>query len=194
MGRLTEIGLKHGTDKAYDHNFTDVYEDYFKKYTNPIILEIGVYNGASMETYNEYFDYKCTITGVDNGEQLRYVSTHPNISIVIADQSRPEELANKVGDMFDIIVDDGSHFVEHQINCFEALKYKVNKGGIYIIEDLHACYHTFYNPKGITHTVDYLLNLKKNLTDNIKSISIFSDVPLEVVTNLNHITSVIEFY
>jgi hypothetical protein len=194
MGRLTEIGLKHKTDKAYEHSFTEVYEDYFTKYNNPKILEIGVYNGASMETYNEYFNYECTITGIDNGEQLGYASTHPNISIVIADQSRPEELASRVGDAFDIIVDDGSHFVEHQINCFEALKHKVKKGGIYIIEDLHACYHPFYNPNGVTHTVDYLLDLKKNLPSSIKNITIFSDVPLEAATNLSHITSVIEFY
>lgn len=194
MGRLTDLGIKHGTDKAYEHNFTDVYEDYFKKYSNPRILEIGVYNGASMETYNEYFNYKCTILGIDNGEQLRYASSHPNILITLADQSNPEHLASQVGTGYDIIVDDGSHFVEHQINCFEVLKDKVNKGGIYIIEDLHACYHEFYNPKGLTHTVDYLLNLKNNLPDNIKAITIFSDVPLKQATNLSHITSVIEFY
>jgi len=194
MERLTEIGLKHNTDKAYEHSFTEVYEGYFKKFTNPSILEIGVYNGASLNTYNEYFDYKCTIIGVDNGEQLRYTPTHTNISVVIADQSQPEELANRVGEAFDIIIDDGSHFVEHQINCFEALKSKVKKGGIYIIEDLHACYHPFYNPKGVTHTVDYLLELKKNLPEGIKDLNIFSDVPLDQVTNLSHITSVIEFY
>ena len=192
MGRLTDIGLKHNTDKAYVHNFTEAYEAYFSKYTNPKILEIGVYNGASLETYNEYFNFECKITGIDNGEQLRYNPTHPNISITIADQSKPEYLASQVGTGYDIIIDDGSHFVEHQINCFEALISKVNKGGIYIIEDLHACYHEFYNPNKVTHTVDYLLNLKKNLPDNIKDITIFSDVPLEEATNLSHITSVIE--
>ena len=193
MGRLTELGFKHQTDKAYVHSFTEVYEDYFKNYTNPKILEIGVYNGASMETYNEYFNYECTILGIDNGEQLRYAPSHFNISIAIADQSNPAYLANRVGTGYDIIIDDGSHFVEHQINCFEALKNKVNKKGIYIIEDLHACYHEFYNPNGITNTVDYLLGLQKNLPIEIEKITIFSDVPLEEATNLSHITSVIEF-
>ena len=194
MERLTSIGLKYNTDKAYEHSFTEAYEPYFSKYTNPKILEIGVYNGASLETYNEYFNYECTILGIDNGEQLRYAPSNFNISIAIADQSNPAYLANRVGSGYDIIIDDGSHFVEHQINCFEALMGKVNKGGIYIIEDLHTCYHEFYNPNNVTHTVDYLLNLKDNRPSNIKEVTIFSDVPLEEATNLSHLTSVIEFY
>jgi hypothetical protein len=193
MDRLTEIGLKHNTDKAYGHGFTSVYNTYFEQYTNPRILEIGVYNGASMETYNEFFNYRCNIVGVDNGEQLGYMSTHPNIQIVIADQDRPVELANAVGGMYDIILDDGSHFVEHQINCYEVLKQKVNKGGIYIIEDLHCCYHSFYNPNNVKNTIEYLQDLKNNLPEYIESIEIFSDKPLAQATNTSHITSVIKF-
>jgi hypothetical protein len=193
MNRLTRIGLKHNTDKAYEHGFTDIYHAYFEQYTNPRILEIGVYNGASMETYNEFFDYKCSIIGVDNGEQLGYASTHPNIQIVIADQSKPEELAQAVSGMYDIIVDDGSHFIEHQINCYEVLKQRVNKGGVYVIEDLHCCYHPFYNPNNVKNTIQYLQDLKADIPDYIESIDIFSDVPLAQATNLSHITSVIKF-
>ena len=68
MTKLTEIGLKHRTDKAYEHQFTEAYDEYFQRYTNPRLLEIGVYNGASLQTYNEYFDYNCTLIGMDNGE------------------------------------------------------------------------------------------------------------------------------
>ena len=193
MNKLTEIGLRHRTDKAYEHGFTDAYYEYFKEYTNPKILEIGVYNGASMETYSEFFNHECDITGIDNGEQLNYTPLRSNIKIVIADQDRPQELSNAVADSYDIIVDDGSHFIEHQINCYEALKQKVNKGGIYIIEDLHCCYHPFYNPNNVKNTIEYLQDLKANLPEYIESIEIFSDVPLSEATNTSHITSVIKF-
>ena len=191
MTKLTEIGLKYRTDKAYDHQFTEAYDEYFQRYTNPRLLEIGVYNGASLQTYNEYFDYNCTLIGMDNGEQLGFNSNHENISIVIADQSRAEELASRVDGEFDIILDDGSHFVEHQINCFKTLIGKVKKGGIYIIEDLHCCYHPFYNPNGVQDTIKFLQTLDRD-TYGIKNINIFSDVDLSEATNLSHITSVIE--
>ena len=118
MNKLTEIGLKYKTDKAYEHGFTDIYYEYFKKYTNPRILEIGVYNGASMETYSEFFDHTCDITGIDNGEQLNYVPTRSNIKIIIADQGNPQELSDAIAGSYDIIVDDGSHFIEHQIKFY----------------------------------------------------------------------------
>lgn len=193
MNRLTEIGFKVKTDKAYEHNFTDIYYDYFKEFTNPAILEIGVYNGASIEMYNEFFEQRCSIIGVDNGEQLNYKPVYLNTKIVIADQSRPQQLAEIVNGQYDIIIDDGSHFIEHQINCYEALKGMVNKGGVYIIEDLHCCYHPFYNPNKVKNTIEYLQELKLNLPNYLTSVDIYSDVPLTQATNTSHITSVIKF-
>lgn len=192
MNRLTEIGIKHYTDKAYGHGFTQVYENYFSKYTSPRILEIGVYNGGSMEMYNEYFNYDCQIIGVDNGEQLSYKPTHKNISVIIADQSKPEELFSLVEGDFDIIIDDGSHFIEHQINCFNLLYKKIKPGGIYIIEDLHCCYHPFYNPNNVKNTIEFLQTLEKDFY-NVKDLNIFSNKPLDEADNLSSITSVIEF-
>ena len=191
MTRLTEIGIKHQTDKAYDHKFTEKYDEYFQRYTNPRVLEIGVYNGASLKTYDEYFNYNCTLIGMDNGAQLGYRPVGGNISIVIADQSQAEDLASKANGEFDIIIDDGSHFIEHQINCFKALVGKVKKGGIYIIEDLHCCYHPFYNPNGVQNTIEFLQTLDKEAY-GVKNVTIFSDVDLSEATNLSHITSVIE--
>jgi len=37
---------------------------------------------------------------------------------------------------FDIIIDDGSHQLDHQLKSFNLLKHKMNKDGIYIIEDV----------------------------------------------------------
>lgn len=192
MNRLTEIGIKHNTDKANGHGFTEIYHDYFSRYKSPRVLEIGVYNGGSMEMYNEYYDFDCEIIGIDNGKQLAYRPTHKNISIVIADQDRPQELANSISGEFDIILDDGSHFIEHQINCFLALYNRVKPGGVYVIEDLHCCYHPFYNPNNVQNTIQFLRTINKEQY-GIKEVSIFSNAALEDATNMSSITSVIEF-
>lgn len=194
MKRLTEIGLKHNTDKAYEHSFTEVYDDFFKNYTDPRILEIGTYNGGSVLTYNEYFNYQCEILGVDNGSQLGFLSNHPNITIKIADQDRPQEIVDVADGQWDIILDDGSHFVEHQINCFHALISKVKPGGIYIIEDLHSNLHPHYNPNNVQTCIEFLQNLKFGEGTPYKGVSVFCEVPLSEATNLSHITSVIELW
>ena len=54
---LTEIGIKYHTDKAYEHEYTSLYEKHFKpirKLTNKL-LEIGIYKGASLKMWAEYF-------------------------------------------------------------------------------------------------------------------------------------------
>ena len=41
---------------------------------------------------------------------------------------------------FDIIIDDGSHFVKHQLTSFNNLYKYLNENGIYVIEDLSGSY------------------------------------------------------
>ena len=38
---------------------------------------------------------------------------------------------------FDVIIDDGSHIINDQINSFNILKHRMNPNGIYIIEDVN---------------------------------------------------------
>jgi hypothetical protein len=79
MNRLTEIGKKYNTDKATYHNFTSFYNEYFSKFKEPTILEIGVDKGASIETYDEYFNKKCRIVAVDNQNKEFYFTNRKNI-------------------------------------------------------------------------------------------------------------------
>ena len=48
-------------------------------------------------------------------------------------------------DDFDIIIDDGSHVNEDIIKTFVLLFKKIKPGGLYIGEDLHACYWESHN-------------------------------------------------
>ena len=66
-----------------------------------------------------------------------------NIRVRIGSQADPAFLAKVVQELgpFDIIIDDGSHVVSHQIASFNALFDEALKpGGIYMVEDLETSY------------------------------------------------------
>lgn len=162
MSRLTEIGKKYGTDKATYHLYTELYEDFFKPFSHPTILEIGIYNGASFHMYQEFWNMQCDLVGIDRGDQLGFQNQYPNVKIIIADQGIREHLvaaAEQGGGGYDIIIDDGSHMVAHQLLSFATLFPYLKSGGIYIIEDLQTsmpevAYH--YNKDGLTNTLEFL--------------------------------------
>ena len=159
---LDEIGRKHGTDKssAY-HDYLRFYESFFAERRNHdlSILEIGVFNGQSLKTWDEYFP-NAKIVGVDITPSAKRFEDG-RIAIEIADQSNIEHLTSvalKHGP-FDLIVEDGSHMCEHQITSLRTLFPFVRDGGIYIVEDLQTNYgqmlNNYLGVSSIT-CVDYL--------------------------------------
>jgi cyclopropane fatty-acyl-phospholipid synthase-like methyltransferase len=143
MLKLDEIGLSQGTDKASTfHNFLNFYEGYLTEFREQEItlLEIGVKDGASVRMWREFFP-RARIIGVDIDVNAKQ---HANERIVveIADQGNLEqlsELARKYGP-FDVVIDDGSHFWDHQITTLHALFPELKKGGVYILEDIDTSY------------------------------------------------------
>lgn len=207
MNRLTELGVKHNTDKATYHLFTDIYDDFFKKFKNPNILEIGVGRGASLRMYDEYYNGECNIVGFDHGGKSKYAGNGRNIKIIIGDQSKIEDLKKCVDTIkkYDIIIDDGGHFMKEQQISFCFLFDYVKKGGMYVIEDLHTSFNANYNPEKTINTIDLLTQLDKGLYNScspyisqndfnrlkgqIKSIKIFGNASERNAKN--SITSVI---
>jgi hypothetical protein len=63
-----------------------------------------------------------------------------NITTVVGSQT-DEELLRSLGE-FDVIIDDGGHHMTEQVISFRELYPKLNKGGWYVIEDLHTSYWT----------------------------------------------------
>jgi len=143
---LHSIGKLCKTDKAHHiyngKSFLQVYEKYLirMRYNNNNILEIGVYNGASLRTWKRYFK-ESNIYGLDINPDCK---THEeeNIKIFIGSQDSEttlDEIINEAGS-FDFILDDGSHVNKMTMKTFEYLINHLNPGGIYIIEDLHCSY------------------------------------------------------
>lgn len=140
MKSLDEIGLKYGTDKSSNgHNYLNYYDQFFSaiRQNNLTVLEIGVWEGASLKMWEEYFPF-AKIIGADIDEKKQYESER--ISTVIADQGSVgalvllgEELINSNG--VDIIIDDGSHEGQHQLLSFETLFPYLRSGGYYCVED-----------------------------------------------------------
>ncbi|MES2287613.1 MAG: class I SAM-dependent methyltransferase [Bacteroidota bacterium] len=163
MNRLTEIGLKHFTDKAEHHEFTEFYQDYFERFQNPTLLEIGVLDGGSLRMYHEFWEGRAKIIGVDKQEKGMF-NNHPNIKIVVGDilNNSTLEAIKKINnnEQFDIIIDDGGHMMQEQqetlINLWSSLK----PGGIFIVEDLHTSGHIDFNPDRTTTTLTMLQELQ----------------------------------
>ena len=207
MDRLTEIGLKYKTDKAgreTGHGFTEFYYPYFAKLTNPTILEIGVYTGASLQMMEEFYGNP-KIVGVDIEPKTQYDTKC--VKTLIADQSNREQLLKVLDHAkeFDIIIDDGGHTMEQQFRTIATLFPYVKKGGIYILEDLHTSFiGAHFNPRGDTFTpYDYIYRLSRGLESsppymspeevdeiaaNTESVSIYQKDPKDF---LHSITSVI---
>jgi hypothetical protein len=138
---MEEIFNQFPTDKGpYFHRYTRYYPAYLDKYRYlPIrILEIGVLGGNSLKASREYFKNATEIVGIDiNPECKKYESSDNHVRVEIGsqdDHSFLTEVNTKYGP-FDVIIDDGSHIIDHIIVSFETLFPLLNDNGTYIVED-----------------------------------------------------------
>jgi hypothetical protein len=109
------------------------------------ILEIGIWHGASLKLWRQYFEHaKTIIVGVDVlPECMRFDAPAAGIHIRIGSQADPAFLKQVLEEFgpFDLIIDDGSHHSSHIITSFNHLYADGLKDtGIYFVEDLHANY------------------------------------------------------
>ena len=135
-GKMVEsIFTDKGSSHSYIQNF---YEDEFKKYKDKDInfLEIGIMSGGCFLLWADYFKKAKNIIGVDCTDE--YV--HPEcreiegVDFYFKD-AYDEEFVKGLVDC-DIIIDDGQHTLESQLQCLELYLPKLNKGGVLIIEDV----------------------------------------------------------
>ena len=139
MSFLDSIGLRHGTDKASSfHDYLRIYEQIMPVHKPVNLLEIGWFDGASMETWREFLHQESNIVGVDiepkksiGGVKFRRANATSLHMVEIADELGP----------FDFIIDDGSHLSPDVIATFINLWHSVRPGGYYIVEDVHVSYH-----------------------------------------------------
>lgn len=158
---LCEIFFKYRSDKCPQifHTYSPSYFEELHKIKNNIkyLLEIGVGNnqlmkpicgesyqiGASLKGWRDFF-INAKIFGLDIDEKVLFKDSR--IECFYTDQSNVNSLENTIYEIrkkennselkFDLIIDDGSHIIEHMILSYKTLSKYVINGGLYIIEDI----------------------------------------------------------
>jgi cephalosporin hydroxylase len=134
-----------GTDKNTLHSYGDLYEDLFTpiRHSSRSILEIGVFSGASLCVWADYFA-NATVVGLDiTLANVCYGKKTPRINMFCMDGTKDNSVAllqDKLGTSslgFDMILDDGSHQPQHQIDALRIWAPYLNRGGIFVIEDIN---------------------------------------------------------
>lgn len=142
-------------DKGSVHSYIEVYEEILAPYrhTAKNILEIGLMSGESLRVFTEYFDgvvfgMDCTVTPFDGLANLTQ-TIMDGYNVVIGDATDPVHVENYFKtEKFDVVIEDANHNLAQQLQIYKTLKPYLNKGAIYIIEDIqdiHATREVFEN-------------------------------------------------
>lgn len=128
-------------------HYFDVYDRHFSRFKDKeiVILEIGVFQGGSLQMWKNYFGSSAKIYGVDIDPKCKNLE-EDNIKIFIGSQSDRKFLRElkKTIPPIDILIDDGGHYVNQQIVTYEELFGHVKEDGVYLCEDLHTSYWLKY--------------------------------------------------
>jgi len=151
-----------------------VYTEYLssRKDTAVNLLEVGVYYGYGVLAWQRYFS-QGKITGAelvyDSSRQKEYDTIQSNypvfkkIKLDFFDSTHPGQWLRYRDNSFDVIIDDGHHHPDTQLETFNNAWPKLKRGGVYFIEDISHRYGTdmidkidvlLYNLNKSGHTVN----------------------------------------
>jgi SAM-dependent methyltransferase len=177
MKSLNEIYSKyqspegHG-DKGTAHTYIDEYEKLLDGYReNSTVLEIGICEGESLKMWNEYF-INSKVYGIDITDRyIKDLIKESKYNIIIGNACS-EEIIEQLNHLtFDVIIDDGSHLINDQINSFNILKDRMKSNGIYIIEDVNDLDTTIDIYKKLHSNVEIIDNRHiKNRVDDVLAV------------------------
>ena len=157
---LTKLMNKYGSDKGNinnKHNYTKFYESLFSDIKNKKInfMEVGLgsvdtnisfhmkFMGndykplASLYAWHEYFK-NSNIYGADIDKSLvKNIDRIKTFYVDMMDEKSIIDMWKSINTKMDIIIDDGFHSYEANINLFKNSFKHLNISGYYIIEDVH---------------------------------------------------------
>lgn len=149
---LCKLCADCGTDKGpfnlqgHRHPYTAPYSLLFEPLKHKPIkfAEIGVFRGASVRVWREFFS-EAKIYAYDlDVPNLQYIQSMnlPNVFLDTMDASAADSIreklqdATKDGELLDVILDDASHHPPHQCEVIRTALPFLKKGGLLIIEDV----------------------------------------------------------
>lgn len=167
MKELTKIAKKYGTDKGSYHTFTDFYDEHFDSIRDNVssLLEIGILRGASLRMWHDYF-INAQIYGIDIDEwkhgALNFNFKEERINAYNCSCENVDKFKTLFDNkLFDIICDDGSHTMKHQLESIANYFKYVKPGGYYILEDLHTSFIPKYTKDEDITTYDVIYRAQK---------------------------------
>jgi hypothetical protein len=151
-------------------HYFPIYDRHLSWYTNKSLtfLEIGVARGGSLQMWQRFFGPLAKVVGIDIQERSKSYES-PGTFVRIGDQG-DERFLQSIVDEFgipDVVLDDGSHQMEHISRTFNFLYPKLPKNGVYMVEDLHTAYWDEYGG-GLTKP-DTFINKAKNFIDQLNA-------------------------
>jgi len=151
-------------------HYFPIYERHFSWYKNKslTLLEIGVARGGSLQMWQRFFGPLAKVVGIDIQERSKSYEV-PGTFVRIGDQADERFLQSLIDEFGvpDVVLDDGSHRMEHISKTFNFLYPKLPKNGVYMVEDLHTAYWDEYG--GGVSKPDTFINISKNFIDRLNA-------------------------
>lgn len=150
-------------------HYFEIYQRHFEKFVGQEVhvLEIGVYSGGGLALWQHYLGPNCRLYGVDIMEACKMFETE-STKIFIGDQGDREfwKRIRATLPRIDIVIDDGSHFPEHQIVSMQELLPHVAPGGVYLCEDIYRHNNDFHDfVSGMSNQLNELGKAKPGVED-----------------------------
>jgi cephalosporin hydroxylase len=124
-------------------HYFEIYERFLsplKKVKALRLLEIGVSHGGSLQLWRKYLGSEAKIAGLDIDPISQF--DEGNTRVFVGSQDDPLILSRALEWLggIDVVIDDGSHHVRHQMASLDYLFPRLSDGGIYFCEDVHTNY------------------------------------------------------
>ena len=130
------------------HHYFEIYHRHFESFRgqSPVVLEIGVFQGGSLQMWREYFGPGAQIVGIDVDPRCQQFE-EAQISVMIGDQADRGFLAEVKRRLprIDVVIDDGGPQMQQQIVSFEELYPHIQPRGVYLCEDIHTSFVKAYD-------------------------------------------------
>lgn len=124
-------------------HYFPAYERHFSRFVNQPVtfIEIGCGDGGSLQLWKQYLGPLATIIGIDIRPECKQFE-EDQIHVRIGDQSDWKFLKSLIDEFGrpDVVLDDGSHVMDHVNASFANLYPHVAPNGVYFVEDLHTAY------------------------------------------------------
>ena len=171
----TAVRWYGGTDKGL-HRYTEPYSVHLRsfRYRQVRVLEIGVGGdeshlpGGSLRVWRDYLP-RARVVGMDL--YPKDVRLGRRVRFMQGDQGNLDDLDRLFGALGgppDIVVDDGSHLVDHGRISFEHLFPTMPSGALYAIEDVHTSYWPKYGG-GVPPSSSTAIGLCRDLIDDVQA-------------------------